>query len=45
MTAQDRPLQGLPLQDATSAGLRDEMPPLPGNAFRGAELAYELAYS
>ena len=40
MTAQDRPLQ-----DVTSASLRGEMPPLPGNAFRGTELAYELAYS
>ncbi|SFP54501.1 shikimate dehydrogenase [Bradyrhizobium sp. Ghvi] len=30
--------------NATSASLRGEMPPLPGNVFRGAELAYELAY-
>ena len=30
--------------NATSAGLRAEMPPLTGNVFRGAELAYELAY-
>ncbi|UVO38888.1 shikimate dehydrogenase [Bradyrhizobium arachidis] len=30
--------------NATSASLRGEMPPLPGNVFRGSELAYELAY-
>jgi len=30
--------------NATSASLRGEMPPLPSNVFRGAELAYELAY-
>ena len=30
--------------NATSASLRGEKPPLPGNVFRGAELAYELAY-
>lgn len=30
--------------NATSASLRGEMPPLPGNVFRDAELAYELAY-
>lgn len=30
--------------NATSASLRGEMPPLPGNVLRGAELAYELAY-
>lgn len=30
--------------NATSASLRGEMPPLPGNVFRGAKLAYELAY-
>ena len=30
--------------NATSASLRGEMPPLPRNVFRGAELAYELAY-
>ncbi|WP_407159929.1 shikimate dehydrogenase [Bradyrhizobium sp. STM 3557] len=30
--------------NATSASLRGEMPPLPGNVFQGAELAYELAY-
>lgn len=30
--------------NATSASLRGERPPLPGNVFRGAELAYELAY-
>jgi shikimate dehydrogenase len=31
--------------NATSASLRGEMPPLPGNVFQGAELAYELAYA
>jgi shikimate dehydrogenase len=30
--------------NATSASLRGEMPLLPSNVFRGAELAYELAY-
>ncbi|GGF42009.1 shikimate dehydrogenase (NADP(+)) [Aliidongia dinghuensis] len=30
--------------NATSASLRAEMPPIPGAAFRGARLAYELAY-
>ncbi len=30
--------------NATSASLRGEMPPVPPNVFRGAELAYELAY-
>jgi shikimate dehydrogenase len=30
--------------NATSASLRGEMPPVPSNVFRGAELAYELAY-
>ncbi|MBM7484416.1 shikimate dehydrogenase [Bradyrhizobium sp. USDA 3686] len=30
--------------NATSASLRGEMPPLPGNVLHGAELAYELAY-
>jgi len=30
--------------NATSASLRGEMPPVPPNAFRGASLAYELAY-
>lgn len=30
--------------NATSASLRGELPPVPANVFRGAELAYELAY-
>jgi len=30
--------------NATSASLRGEMPPVPPNVFRGAGLAYELAY-
>ncbi len=30
--------------NATSASLRGEMPPVPPDVFRGAELAYELAY-
>jgi shikimate dehydrogenase len=30
--------------NATSASLRNELPPVPANAFRGAPLAYELAY-
>jgi shikimate dehydrogenase len=30
--------------NATSASLRGEMPPVPSNVFRGAELVYELAY-
>ncbi|CCD96113.1 dehydroshikimate reductase, NAD(P)-binding [Bradyrhizobium sp. ORS 375] len=30
--------------NATSASLRGEMPPPPGNVLRGAELAYDLAY-
>ena len=30
--------------NATSASLRGEMPPVPSGIFRGAELAYELAY-
>jgi shikimate dehydrogenase len=30
--------------NATSASLRGEMPPVPSNVFRGAHLAYELAY-
>ncbi|QOZ78726.1 shikimate dehydrogenase [Bradyrhizobium sp. CCBAU 53351] len=30
--------------NATSASLRGQMPPLPRNVLRGAELAYELAY-
>lgn len=30
--------------NATSASLRGEMPPVPAVVFRGAELAYELAY-
>jgi shikimate dehydrogenase len=30
--------------NATSGSLRGEMPPLPSNVFRGADLAYELAY-
>jgi len=31
--------------NATSASLRGELPPVPANVFRGAELAYELAYA
>jgi shikimate dehydrogenase len=30
--------------NASSASLRGELPPVPGNVFRGATLAYELAY-
>lgn len=30
--------------NATSASLRAEMPPVPANVFRGAQLGYELAY-
>lgn len=30
--------------NATSASLRGEMPPLPGEALQGVQLAYELAY-